>query len=241
MVDIVKALKRPFSDTKKFLIGILLGIIPFVNFTVMGYALVSSGFTKELVKKDKLPEWKNYGDLFMKGLVSLIIGFLLFLPALLFLIGTFGTLVMSPAVSIMLGGISIDTWNNIITGQITDMQVQNWFSENFTQLIPTLMSALPLFVIGAILAFLAFYMTPVAVLGWLKEKRFGAAFSWKVLKKALTVDYFVNWIVVAFITGFFSGVVNVFLGWIPFIGNGITMYVFGVFSYTVFAEVYERV
>ncbi|GAI08829.1 unnamed protein product, partial [marine sediment metagenome] len=31
------------------------------------------------------------------------------------------------------------------------------------------------------------------------------------------------------------------LGWIPFLGSGISMYVTGVFSYTVFAEVYERV
>ena len=51
-----------------------------------------------------------------------------------------------------------------------------------------------------------------------------------------TMDYLVNWIVV----GFLTMIVSALLGWIPFIGNGITMYVIGVFSYTVFAEIYEK-
>ena len=68
MVDFIEALKRPFSDGKKFLIGIVLGLIPIVNLIVVGYKLVSTGFTDVNVDKDSLPEWRNYGDLFMKGL-----------------------------------------------------------------------------------------------------------------------------------------------------------------------------
>jgi hypothetical protein len=237
MVDFVKALKRPFSDTNKFLIGTLLGMIPFVNLTVTGYALESTGFTEEKVKRDKLPEWKNYVELFIRGFKATIIGFLLFLPALIVLIGTFGTIIMSSAMGMLLGGVSTDTWNSLFAGQISEIQVHNWFMQNWTQLIPLMLGALPLFLVGAFLAFLAIYMAPIAILGWLKEKRFGAAFSWKVLKKSFNLDYFVNWLVVIFLTG----IVNVFLGWIPFIGMGITMYVIGVFSYTVFAEIYERV
>lgn len=109
MVDFVKALKRPFSDIYKFFIGIILGVIPFVNFTVIGYALVSTGFTKEKVGRDRLPEWKNYGDIFMKGFIAVILGFLLFLPAVLVLFGAFGTVIMSLVVSMMFGGISTDT------------------------------------------------------------------------------------------------------------------------------------
>ncbi len=237
MVDFVKALKRPFSDTNRLFIGTLLGMIPLVNLIVTGYALRSTGFTKEKMKRDKLPEWKNYSDLFIKGLVACFIGFLLFLPAILFLIGTFGTLIMSPAVSMFFGGISMDTWSEIFSGDITEIQAQTLFNQDWTLLLPFMISALPLFIIGVALAFLALYVMPIATLGWLKEERFSAAFSWKVLQKAFNFDYFVNWLVV----GFLISVVGFFFGWIPFLGTGITMYVIGVFSYTVFAEVYESV
>ena len=83
-IDFVKALKRPFSDTRKFLIGSILGIVPVVNFTVIGYTLNSTGLTKEDVGRDGLPEWDNYGDLFKKGLVAAIIGVILFLPGFSF-------------------------------------------------------------------------------------------------------------------------------------------------------------
>jgi hypothetical protein len=236
MVDFVKALRRPFSDTNKLLIGTLLGMIPVVNFVVRGYALVSTGLTKEKVKRNILPEWKNYGDLFMKGFVSIVIGFLLFLPAAIAFLGTFGTVVMSPVVNMMFGGMSSDTWNNLMTGQITEIQIEQWFTQNWTQLIPVLMSALPFLILGAFLALLAFYILPIAVLEWLKEDRVGAAFSWKVLGKAAKMDYLVNWIIVTFL----SGIVMVLVSWIPFVGLGISTYIVGVFSYTVFAEIYEK-
>lgn len=237
MVDLVKALKRPFSDINKFLIGTLLGIIPIVNFTVIGYTLVSTGFTEEKVERDSLPEWKNYGDLFVKGLVSVVIGIILFLPAALIILGTFGTVIMAPALSMVFGGISPETWEKIMTGQITDMQMQDWFAQNWTQFIPLLLSATPFLLLGAFLALLAYYISPVAILGWLKEGRFSAAFSWNAIKKAVTLDYLVNWVVV----GVLTMIVSALLGWIPLIGNGITMYVLGVFSFTVFANVYEQV
>ncbi len=236
MVELVKALKRPFSDINKFLIGTLLGIIPIVNFTVIGYTLVSTGFTKEKTERDSLPEWKNYGDLFVKGLVSVVIGIILFLPAALIILGTFGTVILAPALSMIFGGISPKTWDKIMTGQITELQIQDWFAQNWMQFIPLFISATPFLIFGALLALLALYISPVAILSWLKESRFSAAFSWDVIKKTLTMDYLVNWIVV----GVLTIIMNALLGWIPLIGNGITMYVIGVFSYTVFAEVYEQ-
>ena len=237
MVEYVEALKRPFSDLNKLLIGVILGSIPIANLTVMGYTLVSTGFTKEKVDKDSLPEWKNYSDLFMKGLVAAIIGLLLFLPNTLVAFGAFGTIATSPVLNQMLGGISPATWNRIFTGQITDIEMQDWFAENWTQFIPILVSATPFIILGTVLAIIASYIMPVIILGWLKEDRVGAGFRWEVVKKALTTDYLINWIVV----GIFGLILSALLGWIPLLGSGITMYVTGVFSYTVFAEVYERV
>ena len=45
-IDYVKALKRPFLDTKSIVIGTLLGVIPVSNFTVINYTLASTSLTK---------------------------------------------------------------------------------------------------------------------------------------------------------------------------------------------------
>ena len=237
MVDFVESLKRPFTDLKKALTGIFLGSIPLVNLTVIGYTLISTGFTKEKVEKNSLPEWKNYGDLFMKGLVSALIGFLVYLPNSLVLFGAFGTIATSPVLSQMLGGISPETWSQLFAGQITDMQMQDWFAQNWTNLASLFLSTTPFLILGSVLALIASYILPVIILGWLKEDRFSAGFSWDIVKKAFTAEYLGNWIVV----GIVGIIVSALLGWIPLLGSGISMYVTGVFSYTVFAEVYERV
>jgi hypothetical protein len=237
MVDFVEALKRPFSDTKKLVIGLILGSIPLVNLTVVGYTLVSTGFTKEKVKKDSLPEWDNYSNLFMKGLVSALIGAILFIPNTLVLFGAFETVVTSPVVNQILGGISPETWTRIFAGEITEMQMQDWFAQNWTRLVPLFLSATPYIILGSVLALVASYIMPVIILGWLKADSVSAGFSWEVVKKTATMDYLVNWIVV----GIVGMIVSALLGWIPFLGTGITVYVTGVFSYTVFAEVYDIV
>jgi len=235
-VDFVKALRRPFQDTKKLFIGGLLGIIPIVNFTVIGYTLTSTGLSKENVKRDGLPEWGNYGELFKKGLMATIIAIILFLPAILVIFGTVGGVIVSPAMSLIFGGFPMETWDKLAAGQVTDMQIQDWFAQNWTQFIPLLTNAVPLLLIGVMLGLVAYYLLPAALLGWLKEDRFGAAFSMKVVRTAATLDYLVNWLIV----GFLGGIVSSLVGWIPILGVGIKMYVNGVFSYTVFAEIYER-
>ena len=236
MIDYVKALKRPFQDSKKFLIGTILGMIPLVNFTVIGYTLNSTGLTKEKVDRDSLPEWTDYVNLFMKGLGAVLIGIIMLLPAALILIGTFGGVILSPTLSMVFGGLPVETWDSVAAGQMTELQMEDWFAESFTQLIPLFAKAVPLLLFGGLLAALAFYLIPFALLAWLKEDSFSAAFSWSNLKKTMTLDYLVNWLIV----GYLGGLLSSLLGWVPFLGMGITMYVTGVFSYTVFAELYER-
>ncbi len=236
MVDFVEAFKRPFSDGKKFLIGIVLGLIPIVNLIVVGYKLVSTGFTDVKVDKDSLPEWRNYGDLFMKGLISAIIGFIMYIPVFLVLFSGFGAVITSPVLSTMLGGISPDSWNRLMTGEITDIQIEEWFTQNWLQFIPLFLTAVPFLILGVVLALLASYILPVVLLGWLKEGSVGAGFSWNVIKKAFTMDYLGNWFVVRVI----ALIVGAIVGNIPLIGMSITTYVIGVFSFTVFAEIYER-
>lgn len=71
MVDFTRAIKRPFADLTKFIIGAVLSIIPIVNFLALGYQLKCA---KSAMKGDyKLPEWTEWGDLFVKGLLLIVV------------------------------------------------------------------------------------------------------------------------------------------------------------------------
>lgn len=81
MVNYSEAIKRPFSDIKKLLIGIIIQLIPIVNFLAMGYQLKCA---KLAMKKNyKLPEWTDWGDLFVKGLLAVIISLIFLIPVLI--------------------------------------------------------------------------------------------------------------------------------------------------------------
>jgi len=76
-----EALKRPFTDFKKLLIGVLLGMIPIVNFFTHGYLLECS--RTAMKGRFNLPEWKNMGDLFVKGFFMNLISIIYFIPAVI--------------------------------------------------------------------------------------------------------------------------------------------------------------
>ena len=63
MVEYGKALKKPFEDWKKFLIGVLLNIIPIVNFIVSGYGILIAKSTMR--KNHALPPSQNFWKLFV--------------------------------------------------------------------------------------------------------------------------------------------------------------------------------
>lgn len=234
-INYVEALKRPFKDPKKAVIGSVLGMIPLVNLTVIGYSMESTGLTEDKVNRNDLPEWKNYFELFKKGLVAALIGGLLLLPAVAILLGTVGTVVMSPALSILCGGLPIETCDAIINGTVTDLQMEDWITQNWTQFLPLIVNATPFLILGGIIAGLAMYIMPAAILGWLNEGKFSAAFSWDSLKMTTTLDYLVNWLIV----GYLGGLISSLVGWVPWVGSGISLYVTGVFSYTVFSQIRE--
>lgn len=235
-IDYVAAIKRPFMDTKKLAIGTILGSIPVVNFAVIGYTMSSTGLTEEKVSRDSLPEWGNFLDLFKKGILAILIGITLSLPAALVLLGTAGSVIFNPALEVILGTLPVDSLNDLSTVQIPDAQMEHWLTQNWTEFIPLLTNAAPLFLLAVVLALVALYLVPIALMGWLKEDSFMAAFSWSNLKKSMTLDYCINWLIV----GYLVGIVNTLFEWIPLIGMGAAMYIGAVFSYTVFSKIYER-
>jgi hypothetical protein len=108
MVHYLDAIKRPFSDIKKLLIGIIIQIIPIVNLLAFGYQLKCA---KTAMKKNyKLPEWTDWGDLFVKGILGFIIGIVYFIPIFIigFLIGgaALFQVFLTQDVNVIEGGVS---------------------------------------------------------------------------------------------------------------------------------------
>jgi len=78
MVDYGRAFKRPFTDIKTLIIGIILQYIPIVNFIPMGYYLNCAATAS---KKDfNFYEFSDWGGLFVKGLLAFIIAIIYMLP-----------------------------------------------------------------------------------------------------------------------------------------------------------------
>ena len=175
MVDYGKAIKRPFTDIKKLIIGFVLNIIPIVNFLVIGYQLECA---KTAMKKNfKLPEWENWGDLFIIGLLGFIIVVIYFIPFLIVL----AILGISLLPFIAFGGRQpgISEFSNFIGGGI----------------------------ILTIVFVIAMYLLPVALLSYVERLNFGDAFSFgKVFKKAFTSQYFISWFLLV-IYGFIISVI----------------------------------
>tara|TARA_Y100000310_G_scaffold55331_2_gene50752 strand:+ start:1297 stop:1560 length:264 start_codon:yes stop_codon:yes gene_type:complete len=78
MTNYIRAIKRPFANTKKLLFGIMLNIpMPLIktitNPIALGYALDCGKTASE--GNYKLPDWKNYIKLWVNAMVAGIISF----------------------------------------------------------------------------------------------------------------------------------------------------------------------
>ncbi|MFQ6000835.1 MAG: DUF4013 domain-containing protein [Anaerolineae bacterium] len=81
-MEMGKAFTYIFDDESwitKILIGGILGIIPIVNFAVLGYVVETIRNVAQGMERP-LPEWSEFGEKFVKGLVVLIIGFIYTIP-----------------------------------------------------------------------------------------------------------------------------------------------------------------
>jgi hypothetical protein len=92
-MEIGKSFTFLFDDERwinKVLIGGILGIIPIVNFAVMGYVIETIKNVAQGLERP-LPEWGDFGDKLVKGLVIFVITFIYSIPIFL-IAGCFGLL-----------------------------------------------------------------------------------------------------------------------------------------------------
>jgi len=162
-MEFIQAFKRPFSDWKKFLIGVV--VFSMVDFFVyihtyligIGFLiiLVGYGYVYQsglfILKKDmSLPDWKDVGWLFRKGLLLIGVFLLYMLPGLL--------------VYWLAGSAS-----------------------RFLQETPTL---LPIDIAGLVLSVVGLYLFPFAIFNFMSKQELPAFIEFRVIiKKALSKAY----------------------------------------------------
>ena len=84
-MDVGKSIGYVFEDkkwTNKLLIGMLVSIVPIVNFALFGWVI---DIMRNVSQREPmpLPEWDNFGDKFVKGAILFVVGLIYSLPALL--------------------------------------------------------------------------------------------------------------------------------------------------------------
>jgi hypothetical protein len=239
MVNYGEAIKKPFTDlikteNVKLTFGILLSLIPIVQWFAKGFALESSGLGKTR-PSPKMPEWKHFGHLFIKGLLSDIIFFVYMLPALvIFLIGA--GIILAPLASTIIS--SMFTQEVSPVKDTESMMLKNLIQQNWVLLIPNLIVAAPILLVAFVLFLFASYVGPIAILNYVKTNKFGQAFNFDVIfRKTLNVKYFIVWLVTIILVGIISAI----LSWVPFIGRGIAYFITAVISFSIYGQIFREI
>ncbi|RMF06063.1 DUF4013 domain-containing protein [Candidatus Woesearchaeota archaeon] len=167
-MDFEKAFMRPFQDGKKLALGILLSLFPIINLLALGYLAKSTHLVLKKRKAFALPEWDDWGNLFLHGLAAALIGIAWSLLVVLVIVAMGGTLIFS-----------------LLLGRAT-------LSSVFAALVNAglLVAAVP-----AVL-FLAVYMLPASFVEYAREYRLRDAFRIKTLARiSFRKEYFAAWFV----------------------------------------------
>jgi hypothetical protein len=236
MVDYESAIKKPFTDVSKLIIGIVMSLVPIINLFSMGFIMECSGFGKTKASK-KMPELKNWTSLFFKGLAGLVISFLYIIPAIVVFVIGFGVAAASIFSNVVGPLISSGVIESAMQEEIAPSVVRSLMSQNWPAVVSSLVTATPILLVGLALYLLGIYLTPVAIVNYLKKKRFGGAFELgKIIRKAFTAKYFVVWLVNTVILFFTTWI----LAFIPVLGGAVGFFVVGVITYSLYGQVLKE-
>ncbi len=84
-MDVGKSVGYVFEDqkwTNKLLIGMLVSIVPIINFALLGWVI---DIMRNVSRREPLPlpEWDDFGEKFIKGAILFVVGLIYSLPVLL--------------------------------------------------------------------------------------------------------------------------------------------------------------
>lgn len=182
MVDFTRSLKFPFQDEEwvtKILVGGLLNLLPIVNFLSMGFALET--MRNGTRGQEEMPEWQDWGDKFMLGLIAFVIGFIYSLIPVIIMTagGAGGVLAGGLAGGGLFGGsalIGILLWLAIIffmpmamANYVAKQQFGAAFAlgEILEHIKPVLGNYAIAYVLALVLAFFLVLVAFIPVIGWI--------------------------------------------------------------------------
>jgi len=224
MVDFGAAIKRPFENTETMVLGVIIGMVPLINILLVpGFALRNA--KKTLEGNNKLLKFENFGDMVVKSIISLVIGIIYAIPVIV--------------IAVLIGGLAI-------FGPLMAISTQAGPGGMTPEMAaPALAGIIGVVIIIAILALIVAFITPMAVMSWLKKDDIGAAFAvGEVLRKCFTGPYIIAWIL-SLVWLFILGLVMLALFFIPLIGaligTGVVTYCGQVTSYTLYAQAFKEI
>ena len=208
-MDVGKSVGYVFEDqkwTNKLLIGMLVSIVPIVNFALLGWVI---DIMRNVSKHEPfpLPEWDNFGEKFVKGAILFVASLIYSLPALLITCPLF--------------------FLPFTRGD---------FSREGTQALTGVIAGTSLFLSCAILIYglIISFLIPAIYLNFARKGTFAACFEfgeiWRIMSKNLG-DYIVAWliiIVVGVAATTLIGIVGGILAIIPCCGWILAWILFGV-------------
>lgn len=237
MVKYWDAIRKPFTDLKKLIIGILLSMIPIVDSTlVTGFEIESSGLGKAKPSK-KMPEWRHWKYLFMKGFGAVVIKIAYMLPAII-LIGI-GVMILAVDILQMLSDtMTPNIFYLMANDQVSVQEFGRFFwIKNFCSILTEILKLSPLFIAGGILFLLAEFLSPIAVLNYLKKRKLSAAFEFGlVFRKSFTVKYILAVLAMVLVAIVFGSILVL----IPFVGIPALSFLIGVIGYSLLGQVYKE-
>jgi hypothetical protein len=227
-MDVGKSIGYVFEDkkwTNKLLIGMLVSIVPIVNFALFGWII---DIMKNVSQRqaEPMPEWNNFGDKFVKGLILFVVGLIYSLPAMLIV-----WVAMIPMVPPLMNA----AFRDVGQRQLTEM-----FFSTF---------ALSLCAIAIYGLFISFLM-PAILLNFARKGTVVSCFEfgeiWRIMSKNLG-DYIVAWLIIIVVgigVSFVIFIVGAVLAIIPCCGvilawvlSGMS----GVYIAAVFAHLFGQI
>lgn len=221
MIDFVEAVKRPWkTDPITIVLGTLFAIFAPLRPLLHGLGVESARRTQS--GNETMPHFSDFVDMYLSGLLVIVVGILYFVPAILVLLA--GALVSLP----LIGNIFVSMAQNPILS-----------AQSFLGL---LINGAAYGSLALVLIFLATLMAPIGIQLFAHDKKIGSAFQfskiWKVVSMA---DYWVTWLLLMaygiVLVGFvailsipsFNSLSGLFLG--------VAGYMWWMTSYIMFGEV----
>jgi hypothetical protein len=180
--------KKMTEDVGRWIVLLIISIIPIVNLITIGYA---ARVVKETPGSKSPPKLEGYGDLWISGLKVLIAGIIY---------------MIIPMIILVAGAAAF--WGSLMTGGLGGPRWTMWPMAGFAGIMT---------IIGIIVAFLIAIIAFMGIAHMIKTDKFGKAFAFgeifDIIKKIGWGDYII-WLIVIFIIFIIYGAI----GNIPVIG-----------------------